>query len=213
MSTTINLFPVPISIFESPELPVDTMDFIKNKLEYMPWQSKENHYLDISKSFQVLDDFKEFSQLKENTLKTASTYWRDILYVDQSLDIKIKHSWITRHRPGQYNRRHIHNNCVFILTTYLDTYENCGNLVFFKNTHYLNLFPAILDIEYHTTNTINCKEYSIVPENNMTVCFPSHLEHEAKVNNSTHNRYCLTVDFFIQGTANDSGRGFQAEFN
>jgi len=213
MSTTINLFPVPISIFESPELPVDTMDFIKNKLEYMPWHSKENHYLDISKSFQVLTDCQELAQLKANTINIANTYWRDILCVDLSLSISIKHSWITRHKPGQYNRPHIHNNCVFVLTTYLDTYENCGNLIFKKNTHYLYLFPAMLDVEYHTTNLINCKDYSITPKNNMTVCFPSHLEHEAEVNNSGQNRFCLTADFFIRGTTNRAGRGFDTYFN
>lgn len=193
---TINLFPVPISVFESPESSLETLEFVK-QLKYRPYHSPERYELDITISTDVLDEYPELSKLRADTLAIANQYWREVIGADDSLELKIYHSWICRHNPGQFNPLHSHNNCLFVSATYLEAPENSGNIVFKKPTHYLNLFPNIVHIDYRISNTINCTEYPITPKKNMTICFPSHQEHHATPNNSNESRYCLTVDYGI----------------
>ena len=193
---TINLFPVPITTFESPDIGASTLDFVK-QLEYRPYHSIENYELDITVSTDVLDDYPELATLRQNTLAIANQYWKEVIGAVDSLEIQIYHSWICRHSTGQYNPLHSHNNCLFVLATYLDVPDDSGDIVFKKPTHYLNLFPNIIHIDYQSSNVINCTEYAITPKTNMTICFPSHQEHYAKPNNNKEPRYCLTVDYNI----------------
>jgi len=198
LQTTANLFPIPISVFQVPPVSQEVLDFVK-QVPYQPYPSEDKYELDISTSFQVLDDYPKLESLKSAALVTASQYWHDILGVASNYGITIKNSWICKHKHNNFNAAHIHNGCLFVCTIYLDTDSNCGNIVFKKNLHYLNLFPELVHLDYDTHNLINSKTYSVTPTNNMAVCFPAHLEHYAEPNLSGKDRYCLTIDFYTEG--------------
>ena len=210
MNTT-NLFPVPISSTEISPISTDIVEFVKG-LEYVPWHNADNYYLSISKERQVLDTFTILAPLKDSVMAAANQYWTDVIGADASVKLKIRHSWVTRHRPGEWNPAHTHTTSLFTSCTYIQAGTNAGNLIFKKDTNYLNLFPSMIDIDYHTNNLINTKRFSITPKNNLIVLFPSHLLHETEPNRSTDDRYALNVDFWFEGTVRKNSNGFDATF-
>jgi hypothetical protein len=137
-SSTDGIFSTPITTISGEPVSKEVLDFIKN-LEFIPSQ-KNDSTLSMTKENQVLDAFKELCNLKESILKIADFYWRDVLSVDTSLKPVIRHSWITRHKSGEFNPMHHHTTSLFSITTYLQASPNCGNLIFKKDKHHLNLF-------------------------------------------------------------------------
>jgi uncharacterized protein (TIGR02466 family) len=212
------LFPVPITVAQLPKL--DVMDFV-NTIEFIPYVSgdvsnititNDNCHLLISKNKQVLDSYPELAELRQNIFSAAELYWKEVLGVDSTIKLKIMHSWITQHLPGHWNRPHYHNSSIFTSTTYLQTSENCGDLIFNKNPHHLNLFPMMLELDYAQQNNVNCKNFSITPEPNLIVFFPSHLEHYTETNNSTTKRFALNVDWWFEGLARKNSNGFESNY-
>lgn len=220
-SITNHLFTVPITVSEIPPIPKVTVDFIKS-IEFLPWiggeeefmteEDLKNKHLGISKSKQVLTDYPELGFLKEQITTVANNYWREVLCVDWSLNIKIRNSWVTWHKANQWNRPHVHTCSMFTSTTYIQAEENSGDLIFEKSPHYLNLFPAAVELDFHTQNQINTKVFSVAPKTGLTVCFPSHLNHFTKPNKSNADRYALNVDWWFEGRTKKEGMGFYADF-
>ena len=216
-----HIFTVPITTSKLPPISKETVEFAKN-IEYIPYAAgdvdqstltSDDCDLSISKNKQVLDTYPEFKDLKDSIFAAAYEYWRDVLCVHDSLKIKIRHSWITKHRPGNWNRPHTHTTSAFTSCVYLQTAENCGNLTIKKDPNYLNLFPSALDFDYHTTNNINCKEYSVTPEDNLIVFFPSHLNHYTGINKSNTDRYTINIDWWFYGISRKGSRaGFESNF-
>jgi uncharacterized protein (TIGR02466 family) len=217
-----HIFTVPIATAKLPTIPEETVSFAKS-IEYIPYAAGDvdQSTLDenvcdllISKNKQVLDFYPELKDLRDVIYTAACEYWHNDLGVSESLKIRIRHSWITKHRPGNWNRPHTHTTSTFSSCVYLQTAENCGDLVFRKDTNYLNLFPSALDFDYQLVNNINRKEYSVTPEDSLIVCFPSHLNHYTKSNNSNMDRYTINIDWWFYGISRKGSRGgFQSEFN
>jgi uncharacterized protein (TIGR02466 family) len=208
---TINLFPVPISISSVDPIPTSVISFAK-ALEYVPWYDKEDYFLSISKDRQVLDQYIEFSELKKQIMSAAEEYWRTVICADWSVNLKIRHSWLTRHYQNEFNPPHTHSTSLFTATVYLQASDNCGDLIFRKDPNYLNLFPSMIDLDYHTHNNINTRLHSITPKDNLIVFFPSHLLHETQPNKSNADRYSLNVDFWFEGTVRKNSSGFDSTF-
>lgn len=211
---TNHLFPVPVTTAQMPA--VDVMDFVKT-IKFIPYASGDNSsttadncHLTISQNKQVLDTYPELVELRKNIVTATEQYWREVIGVDSTLDLKIMHSWITRHLPGQWNRPHVHNSSVITSTAYLQTADNCGNLIFNKNPHHLNLFPMMIELDYAVVNNTNRKSFSITPRDNLIVCFPSHLEHYTEANNSNTERYAINVDWWFEGLARKNSTGFES---
>ena len=203
---THNYLPIPITTVQLPETPVEIMEYIKT-LEFVPF----NKELTISKHRQVFD-LPEFAPLKTSVMAAAEKYWREVAGVAYSTNLVIRHAWLTRHRPGEFNPIHMHTTSLFVACVYLQAPEKCGDIVFFKDNNYLNLFPAVVDLDYHTHNMINRKSFSVTPKRDLAVFFPSHLKHTTERNESNEDRYALNVDFWFEGTVRTNSNGFDAVF-
>jgi uncharacterized protein (TIGR02466 family) len=220
MLKTVELFPIPVTSIQLAPISKETKEFIKN-LEYVSWRSsdtyykeignKTEHFLSITANRQVLD-LPELKDLKLQVMLAAEKYWHEVICADMSTNLTIRHCWVTRHRQGEKNPPHIHTTSLFVGTLYLQAPENCGDLVLYKDAHYLNLFPSIIDMDYHTRNLINDSKYSITPKEDMMVFFPSHLNHETGVNTNTEERYALNLDFWFEGTIRKNSKGFDVKF-
>ena len=210
MDTTY-LFPVPISTSFISPISADVVSFAK-RLEYVPWYDKDNYFLSISKDRQVLDQYVEFFELKQQIMSAAEKYWREVICADESVNLIIRHSWLTRHYKNEYNPAHTHSTSLFTATTYLQADESCGDLIFRKDPNYLNLFPSMIDLDYHSRNNVNARLYAVTPKDNMIVFFPSHLSHETQPNKSNSDRYSLNVDFWFEGTVRKHSSGFDSTF-
>ena len=208
---TIHLFPVPISTTELPPISEDIIEFIKH-LEYVPWHSSDNYWLSISKERQVLDRYDILKSLKNDIMKASNQYWQEVICANESIRITIRHSWITRQRAGECNPAHTHTTSLFTSCTYLQAGKNAGDLIIKKDPNYLNLFPSMIDLDYHTNNLINTKKFFITPKNNLIVFFPSHLLHETGPNMGEEDRYALNIDYWFEGTLRKNSNGFESIF-
>ena len=208
---TYNLFPIPITVQQLEPPSNEILDFVKN-LEYVPWHSEENYFLTIFKNRQVLDQFEILKPLKDKIMQGVEKYWREVIEVDDGIDLKIRHSWFTKHKHGELNPAHTHTTSLFTLCYYLQAEEKCGDIVFKKDINYLNLFPSMIDLDYKSKNLINSKSFSITPKPGMMVCFPSHLNHETEPNLSGVERYALNMDFWFTGKTRKNSNGFESVF-
>jgi uncharacterized protein (TIGR02466 family) len=220
MIENIGLFPIPISIIDIPEISKNELEAIK-QLEFVPWYGSIHYHFNdpdrkpalyISKERQVLSTVPALEKLKNSVMEAAKKYWEEVLGVDPTLNLKFRHSWVTRHRKGEKNPPHTHTTSLFVGCVYLQVNENSGKLVFKKDTNYLNLFPTVADVDFRISNLINTKSYSIQPRQNSIVFFPSHLEHYTSPNNSDDERYALNVDFWFEGTVRKESGGFESTF-
>jgi len=208
---TNHLFSIPVSTADLPPISKNIIDFIK-QIEYVPWYNANNYYLSISKERQVLDTFKILQPLHHDIMKAANQYWHDVIEADNSINLKIRHSWITRHKPGEWNPAHTHSTSLFTSCIYFQGNKDSGDLILKKDNNYLNLFPSMIDIPYHTSNLINTKKFVITPTDNLIVFFPSHLLHESSRNLGTTDRYALNVDYWFEGTLRKNSNGFDSIF-
>lgn len=217
---TFNLFPIPITKIKHDPIDEKIIDFIKS-IDYMFWRSsntyykninhERKHFLSMSQTKNVLEDHPELLKLKKLVLKTARIYWDEVICGDENLELVIINSWITKHELGEKNPQHIHA-ALFSGCFYLEVPENSGDLIFYKDNNYLNLFPSFVDIDFHTKNLINSKSFRITPEKNSAVFFPGHLNHETGLNENTEPRFVLTVDFKIKGTTRKNSGGFELHY-
>jgi uncharacterized protein (TIGR02466 family) len=198
--------PIPITTVQLPETSVETIEYIKS-LEFEPW----NTSLMLSKNHQVIN-LPELADLKSVILAAAEKYWREVICADYSTNLVARHSWISKHEPGDQNPPHEHTTSIFVVCEYLQAPDNCGDIIFVKDNNYLNLFPAVIDLDYHTRNMINSKKFSVTPKKDLAVFFPSHLNHTTEINTSDTTRYALNVDFWFEGTVRKNSNGFESVF-
>jgi uncharacterized protein (TIGR02466 family) len=213
---TYNLFPIPVTRIGFDPIDENTMNFIKS-IDYEvggAWTIYPNNTIqekNLSSSKKVLDDYPELTELKKIALDTARIYWDTVICGDENLELEITNSWFTRHFPGEKKPSHIHA-AIFSGTFYLEVSENCGDIIFYKDNNYLNLFPSLIDIDFHTFNLINVKRFRLAPEKNTAVFFPGHLNHEVDANLSDKIRYVLTADYKIKGTTRKDSGGYELHY-
>ena len=141
----------------------------------------------------------EFTNLKVVIEKEVDYYFRSVLCVSKGVNFYITNSWINRNDTGDHVEKHHHCNSIISGVLYLETNNDSGNITFVKDTHSNILFPEALWPEMETYNLHNCTEYSITPNNNDIVLFPSSLVHYGSPNLSNKPRYCLSFNVFVYG--------------
>lgn len=96
-------------------------------------------------------------------------------------------AWLTIQPPGQQYQMHVHPNAILTGTYYLNTPENCGNLVLI-DTQDVAVDPL--------TGTV--KIIDIVPKEGNMVFFPAYVMHEVRKNESKQVRISLTFDLNLK---------------
>jgi uncharacterized protein (TIGR02466 family) len=193
--TLTPLFAIPL--YESRINTVDdqTLELIKN-LEYHRMVSGSG---DSSNNDYILD-LPEFAHVKQNIMDEFNYFIKNILMVKDSNEFYMTNSWVVKHHPGDWGGLHFHTNCLMSGVYYIDVTDSTGKICFQKETNYQNLFPPVIDVEFDSFNSINCKRWTCVPENGKIVLFPSTLSHFIEKNNSTSVRYSIAFNFFVRGT-------------
>jgi uncharacterized protein (TIGR02466 family) len=107
------------------------------------------------------------------------------------LELAITTSWITRTRPGGFSARHHHSN------SYLSAvwYPQASSTITFTAP----VVSTILPNEPAEWNIYNSQAWTIQPEPNMLVIFPSYLQHQIDENNTDDTRYSLAINTFPVG--------------
>jgi uncharacterized protein (TIGR02466 family) len=141
----------------------------------------------------------ELKDLKNIIQHNINFFAYDLLGVDKNIEFYITNSWLMKHKSGQWAQRHTHANSLLSGIFYLQVNENTGSLLFEKGLSHIGIFPSIFDIPFQKDTQFNFTKFSIRPNNNDLILFPSHLPHSVEVNNSNEDRYCLSFNVFVKG--------------
>ena len=101
-------------------------------------------------------------------------------------------SWANIAPTGEYQEFHNHPNSHLSAVLYLQTFENCGNIVFKSHESLNNMF------EFKTYDEPSSfQSCSYVPEDLKILCFKSNLWHMVEKNKSQQNRISLAFNFTV----------------
>ena len=149
--------------------------------------------LGSSDSFFVINDYPEIGN---EILKIFHQFTSQVLKINNQFTIST--SWFTKMKPGDTCRFHQHHNCFYSGLYYFDDYEeNSGNICFLNPLTRFNNFliiPDKSDLNIHNSN-----DWSIKPEKNMVLFFPSYLEHAILDNTSKKSRHSLAFNIVPMG--------------
>jgi len=136
---------------------------------------------------------KEFKKLKKEIMKEFNIFKNDYLKY-HNVSFNITTSWLTFSKPNEYSDLHCHKNCYYSGIFYIQTFENCGDLVI-ENIGRKGSY-LFTPTEY---NILNSDVARIKPSNNMIIFFPSYLYHKIDTNKSLGNRISLAFNIIPFG--------------
>jgi uncharacterized protein (TIGR02466 family) len=163
----------------------DTDNTIKSDWYCDTWNSLSNYDLIADKDFNLLlyeisNNVKDFSKSFGMTDKEK---------------VVCNAAWVNISKPSNFQEFHNHPNSHFSVVFYIKTQKNCGNIILKNNESFFDMFT--LPYKKNNYNNLNCKTYSIEPENNMLLIFRSNLQHMVEKNNSNSDRISLSANFRI----------------
>lgn len=109
-------------------------------------------------------------------------------------DVSVTDAWINIAKPGNYQEYHLHPNSHFSLAYYLQSSENCGNIIFRSPEANTDMYPLAVD----ENNGLNYKTCSYVPQNNRLIIFRSNLLHMVEKNMSDADRISISMNFNVR---------------
>jgi len=142
-----------------------------------------SHYVLQDERFKFIGDaiLKEFYIFANNELK-------------HTCDWQFTSSWFVKLNNGDEGSFHTHNNSIYSGVYYLDTSENCGNITF------ANFDNQRLAFEHSEGNLLNTRNWTIQPESEYVVFFPSEVYHRVEQNVSGNVRYSLSFNIMPKGS-------------
>jgi uncharacterized protein (TIGR02466 family) len=124
--------------------------------------------------------------IDEILVKLTSIYYEFGLYVEQPC---LTNYWFNINHKGSYNTSHNHPRSFFSAVLYIKVPENSGAIVFDR--------PDMLkDYIVPSINTPkNFRSWTITPEDNLLLIFPSYLYHHVESNMSDDERISVAFNF------------------
>lgn len=193
--TIYPLFSTPVYVnnvgeFEKPDL---------EALEYSSSTPSAGSYNFLSSVDKNVLDRPDFGHVKDVVMKEVEFYAREVLAVNTKIEFYVTNSWVNRHGRGQSAGPHMHHNSLISGVLYLKAFENCGDLVFHRDTLSLIPFPPALDLDMDKFNLYNCKSWGHQPKTNDICLFPSVVSHSVDPNQSDEERWSLAFNVFARG--------------
>lgn len=113
--------------------------------------------------------------------------------------LKIKSFWLNVNSKKDFNISHTHNGSVISGVFYVKCPENCGDLILRNRNDeilrcYLRQSNLIGGIDYAFTEYTS-ELWSVTPEKNTLILFPSWLEHYVEPNNSDQERISIAFNY------------------
>ena len=182
-------------IFSSPvyaKVIGESLDNIFDSLKEQPFEEGNLDGTFTSKSKKIVD---KFPKLKKIILREFNYFKNTYLRYD-STDFSITTSWITKCVSNSQSYIHNHKNCVYSGILYFQNLEGVGNLQFNND----NINPQSIMLNDATEhNFYNSQIWTIEPQKNLVVIFPSYLFHKITKHCSKEDRYSLAFNLFPKG--------------
>jgi hypothetical protein len=93
-------------------------------------------------------------------------------------------------KTDDYHPKHCHANSLFSGVLYLDTPENCSQIVFSDPR------PHVKFIDFHSKDSNDTNQYYVTPRNGLFIIFNSWLEHEVLKNKSNSPRISAPFNIY-----------------
>lgn len=186
-----NLFPVPVYVSK-----LKISETIKKSLmreNYQPLASNDGF---ITNDKYILNN-KIYADLKKDIDFHAKIYINESFAPQQQTEFYMTTSWGVKHDINNYCNSHNHANSIVSGILYIKCDENSGKLNFLNLQN--NLGSTQYQIDATNWNQYNCKSWSIIPEIENIILFPSNMYHSVDVNISKEHRYCVAFNYFVKG--------------
>ena len=137
-----------------------------------------------------IDNFilKKYPRIENIILSKFKSFATKMSY---SNDFRITTSWITEMKRGDYSQLHNHKNSFYSGVYYFDEYDsNSGNIVFYSPVS--DLQDYLVEPKEYTL--YNSDSWSIPPEKNLLLFFPSYLKHRIDQNFKNTPRYSIAFN-------------------
>jgi len=147
---------------------------------------------EVSEDFNVLEKYPD---LKKEIVNKFLEFKNNVLRLE-STDFKMTTSWITKTPPNSYSQRHSHKNSYYSGILYLTDHSDQSPIMFFNPNENFNSILTNSPVEY---NVLNSTTWTVHPEKNKVLFFPSYLDHMIMKNLSSDSRYSIAFNFFPTG--------------
>lgn len=167
---------------------VKKQDFFLSKNEENP--NNKNY---SSGTYKLLD---RFPKIKTLFLDYFYSFKNTVLKYEDT-DFSITTSWGTKTKKNSSCALHNHTNSFFSGVYYFDDYsgEESGGLQFVD----MNIKPSQFLVESSEFNVFNSPSWTIKPEKNTIVFFPSYLYHKIALHKSDIDRYSIAFNLIPTG--------------
>ena len=181
------LFSIPISLYKL-DLDKTYQNKIEKKINSLSYRIIENGQGCISNDVHIFKN-KIFDKLSKK-IKECVNFYNDEVMQYESNDFEITTSWATKCDKNQESMRHKHSNNMDSAVYYNKCKKDHSHLTFF-NQHYN---PHGYELKPKTDVQFNAGNWSILPEDNLLVVFPSYLYHQIQKNVSDEPRFSIACN-------------------
>jgi uncharacterized protein (TIGR02466 family) len=174
-------------LLDNPKMYEKAMQVKKSIRPVMDWPC--DTFATLDSEYNVLNDsiFDRLIKLtKENVLEFASLYG-----VSQERNLECKDAWINIAPPGAFQEMHLHPARHFSAVYYVETPENCGNLLFRSHESLSDMFPVPTD----SVQTANNKTYWQKASAGTLLIFRSNMLHMVEKNKANTDRISVAMNF------------------
>jgi uncharacterized protein (TIGR02466 family) len=194
-SNIIPLFSTPL-FKNNISIDSNVLEYVKG-LEFIPGEQGGSTTCLVTNNIYILND-PALEYLKNQIEQQIDIFLKKQLKISRNLNFKITTSWVAKYQKDHFSKLHNHGNSLFSGVLYLQVHPNSGSISFHQKSS--SLYPQELTLEFENYNIFNCGKWTIYPENNDIVIFPSHLQHEVSINETNFDRYAIAFNIFLSGT-------------
>lgn len=147
------------------------------------WQSNfisANKYCEIQKVIDLIN-------------KSSITY-KNIIGIHDNLNLYANNYWININNKDGYNMAHIHPSSILSCVIYLKAPENCGDIIFFRNS----TEQFALANYTKNNNSYNFETIKYKPSEKKVIIFPSYILHTVEQNKSNEDRISISFNFELK---------------
>ena len=199
--TEISLFPIFSSLLASQKININTNKLLKiaqkEKYRIAGRADSLSNHVSRTKNLNVLD--KKILKNEKNILENYINHY-SINVLKYNNKLKLTTSWFVEAKHNQTSDPHDHVNSLLSAVLYLKPTPECGAIMF-KNLRN----PSSIYITKSEYNIWNADAWTIVPEDNLLVIFPSYLYHKILPGKNKEPRYSLAMNFFPVGEIGEKG--------
>ena len=194
MRDVIGLFPSPV--FKTKLQPISSD--IKNMVRKLEYDEGKDGNVNTSSNLRLLNE-PEFENLRKSIFQEFDFFTRQVLKINTGVNFVLTNSWAVESKPGCVGKQHTHKNSIFSGVLYLETPAESGYLKFEELNDY-RMFYQTFSLPFDDFNSMNSAQWTVKPEENVALFFPSNITHSITKNESNQTRYSLAFNFFPQGT-------------